>query len=129
MTLFRSRHSTATQLLQHSDDERKSVKYGDSSQLINWILDSGATCHMTPEVSDFIPGSLEDTDKCIEVADRHHVTEKQKGRVRIQMCDDNGNPFIATLHNLLLAPDLCDRLFSIIALMNSVHTCLFHKGF
>ena len=31
-----------------SDDERKSVKYGDISQLTNWILDSGATCHMTP---------------------------------------------------------------------------------
>ena len=64
-----------------SNDERKSVKYGDSSQLINWILDSGATCHMTPEVSDFIPGSLEDTDKYIEVAEGHHVTAKQKGQV------------------------------------------------
>ena len=31
-----------------SDDKRKSVKYGDSLQLTNWILDSGATCHMTP---------------------------------------------------------------------------------
>ena len=40
------------------NDEQKSEKYGDSSQLTNWILDSGATCHMTPEVSDFIPGSL-----------------------------------------------------------------------
>ena len=37
---------------------------------------------MKPEVSDFIPGSLEDTDKCIEVADGHHVTAKQKGQVR-----------------------------------------------
>ena len=45
-----------------SNDERKSVKYGDSSQLTNRILDSGATCHMTPEVSELIPGSLEDTD-------------------------------------------------------------------
>ena len=53
----------------------------DSSQLKNWILDSGATCHMTPEISDFIPGSLEDMDKHVEVADRHHVTEKQKGQV------------------------------------------------
>ena len=52
-----------------SNDEHQIVKYGDSSQLINWILDSGATCHMTPEVSGFIPVSLEDTDKCIEVAD------------------------------------------------------------
>ena len=45
------------------------------------------------------------------------------------MYDDNGKSFIATLHNVLLAPDLCDRLFSIFTLMNSVHTCLFHEGF
>ena len=38
------------------NDERSSENYGDSSQLTNWILDWGATCHMTPEVSDFIPG-------------------------------------------------------------------------
>ena len=112
-----------------SDDKRKSIKHGDSSQLTNWILDLGATCHMTPEVSDFIPGTLEDTDKYIEVADGHHVTAKQKGRVQIKMCDDNGKPFIATLHNVLLAPDLCDRLFPIIMLMNSGHTYIFHKGF
>ena len=46
-------------------------------QLTNWILYSGATCHMTPEVSGFISGSLEDKDKYIEVADGHHVTEKK----------------------------------------------------
>ena len=112
-----------------SDDERKSVKYGDSLHLNNWILDLGETCHMTPEVSDLTPGSLEYTDKYIEVVDGHHVTEKQKGQVRIQMCDDNGKKFIATLYNVLLAPDLCDRLFSIIRLMNAGHTCLFYKVF
>ena len=64
-----------------SDDERKSGEYGDSSQLTNWILGSGAKCHMTPEVTDFIPGSLKDKDKFIEVADGHHVTAKQKGSV------------------------------------------------
>ena len=84
---------------------------------------------MTPEVSDFIPVSLEDTDIYIEVADGHHVTAKQKCQVQMQMCDDNRNPFIATLHNVILAPDLCDRLFLIITLMNSGHTCIFHKGF
>ena len=102
-----------------SDDKHKSKDYGDSSQLTNWILDSGATCHMTPEVTDFIPGSLEDTDKFIEVADGHHVTAKQKGSVCIQMCDDNGKTFFATLYNVLLAPDLCNILFSIITLMNA----------
>ena len=87
------------------------------------------SCHITPEVTDFITGSLEDTDKFIEVADEHHLMVKQKGSVRIQMCDDNGKKFIATLYNVLLAPDLCDRLFSIIMLMNAGHTCLFHEGF
>ena len=54
---------------------------------------------------------------------------KQKGQLRIQMCNNNGKTFIATLYNVLLEPDSCDRLFSIIMLMNSGHTCLFHKGF
>ena len=45
------------------------------------------------------------------------------------MCDDNGDPFIAMLHNVLLAPDLCNKLFSIFMLMNSGHNCLVHKGF
>ena len=84
---------------------------------------------MTPQVKDFIPGSLEDKDKHIEVTYGHHVTAKQKLQVKIKMCNDNGDPFIATFHNVLLAPDLRNRLFSIITLMNSGHTCLFHKGF
>ena len=76
---------------------------------------------MTPEVSGFIPGSLEDTNEHIEVVDGHHVTVKQKGQVRIKMCNSNGDHFIAMLKNVLLAPDLCDRLFPMITLMNLRH--------
>ena len=47
-----------------SDNEKSpSTDFGDSLQLTNWVLDSGATCHIIPQVSDFIPGLLEDTDK------------------------------------------------------------------
>ena len=80
-----------------NDGVSKNKDYGDSSQLTNWILNSGATCHMTPEVTDFIPGSLENADKFIEVTDGHHVAAKQKGSVRIQMYNDNRDTFIATL--------------------------------
>ena len=45
------------------------------------------------------------------------------------MCDNNGKKFVATLYNVLLEPDWCDRLFSIITSMNAGHTCLFRKGF
>ena len=67
------------------NDECASGNFGDSSELTNYILGSGASCHMTLEVSDFIPGLLEHTDKHINIADGHHVTAKQKGQVRIKM--------------------------------------------
>ena len=35
------------------NDEFPSGNFGDSSQLTNWILDSGAMCHMKPDVLDF----------------------------------------------------------------------------
>ena len=59
-----------------------------------------------PEVSNSIPCLLEDTDKHIEVADRHHFIVKQKGQVQIKMWDNNRDTFIPTLRNVLLAPDL-----------------------
>ena len=40
------------------NDKCPSENFGDGLQLTNWILDPGAMCHMTPEVSDFISGSL-----------------------------------------------------------------------
>ena len=85
---------------------------------------------MTPQVFDFIPGLLEYTDTYIEVAGGYHITAKKKiTSSNKYMCYDNGNHFIATLHNVLLALDLCNRLFSIITLINLGHTCLFRKGF
>ena len=61
-----------------SNGECQSENVGDSLKLTNWILDSGATCHMTPEVQDFISDSLEETDKYIEVVDGHHITGGKK---------------------------------------------------
>ena len=41
-----------------SNDECTSGNFSDSSQLTNWILYYGETCHMTSEVSHFIPELL-----------------------------------------------------------------------
>ena len=64
----------------------------------------------------------------MEVADGHYVMEKQKVQVQIKMCDDNRDTFIAILKNVILAPDISDKLFSIITLMNLGHAYLFHRG-
>ena len=55
--------------------------YGDSSQMINLFFDSGATCHMTIYISDYIPVSLAERDKYIEVPDGDFATVKQTGQV------------------------------------------------
>ena len=106
-------------------DKFPSVIFGDSSQSTNWILDSWATCHMEPEVSVFIPCLLEDTDNYRQTSS-HGETKRTSTN---KNCNNNEDPFIATLHNVVLAPDFCNRLFSIIMLLHSGNTCLFKKGF
>ena len=44
--------------LMYGNDEIYGRYFVDSFQLTYWILYSVATCHMTKQVSDFIPGSL-----------------------------------------------------------------------
>ena len=90
----------------YTNAENTIRNYGYISQLTNFILDSGATFNMTSDLSDFIPVSLVETDKYIEVADGHFLTAKQTGEVQIKMLGDNVKPFIATLYNALFSPDL-----------------------
>ena len=63
-----------------SNDEFPSEHFGDSSQLTDWILDSGATCHMKPEVSDLIPGSLEDTENTLKL--RMDITSQRNKKYK-----------------------------------------------
>ena len=67
------------------NDESPSRDIGNSLQLTNWILYSVAMCHMTPQVQDFIPDSLEDRDRHIEFVDGHNNMAKKKGQVQIKM--------------------------------------------
>ena len=57
--------------------ESFSRDFGVILQWTNWIVDSGATYHMTPQFSDFITGLLEDTDKYIEVSDGYYITAEK----------------------------------------------------
>ena len=84
--------------------------------------------HNTRDVG-FYTGIILETDKYTKVADGHFFTAKQTGEFQIKMRENNGKSFIAMLYNILLSPNLCDRLFSIIMLMNLGNTWLFHKGF
>ena len=114
--------------LMSTNAESPRRNYGDILQLTNYILDSGATCQMTPEILGFILGLLVETYKYVQVADGNLVTVKKTGELQIKIRYDYGKPFVATLYNLLLTPYLCDQMCSVITPINMVHTYLFHKG-
>ena len=57
------------------------------------------------------------------------MSQQKKAQIKIIVFNNNGDPFITTLHNVHFAPYLCNRSFSIIKLMNLGHICLFQKGF
>ena len=61
----------------YSNAEIPRGDFGDILQLTNWILDSGVTCNMTPEISYFIPISLVETDAYIKVPDRNFITAEK----------------------------------------------------
>ena len=71
---------------------------GHGLQLTNCILEIGVTCHMKPEISDFISVSLVETDKYIEVVYGHFFISKQTREVQIKIRDNNNKPFITTLY-------------------------------
>ena len=59
----------------YSNAESTIRDFGDILQLKLFILDSGAACHIAPEISNCVRGSLVERDKCIEVADEHFFTK------------------------------------------------------
>ena len=64
------------------NDQYPSVNFGDSLQLTNYILYSGATCHMTLQFSNFIPISLEETDNILKL--RTDITSHGNNKVKFK---------------------------------------------
>ena len=66
--------------------------YGYSLKLTNWFLESGETCHMTTDISNFIPGSLVKTDKYIEFSYGNFVIAGETEEVQIKCVTKIANP-------------------------------------
>ena len=58
--------------------------------LYNWVMDSRATCHMTPYQTDFLPDSVNQIKKIVEIADGYNVPANLSGTVLIKTKNDAG---------------------------------------
>lgn len=86
---------------------------GGSDTRDQWILDSGATCHMCNDKSMFytlqaLPGSVK-----VTLGDGRSLQAVGRGSVTLNMKLSHNKAETCTLHDVLLVPDLAFNLLSI----------------
>ena len=80
-----------------------------------WILDSGATCHMCNKQSMFNDLQVLSPPLSVTLGDGRDLKATGRGNVVLTMNLPQGNTKTCTLHDVLLVPDLAYNLLSITA--------------
>ncbi|MGH7954952.1 MAG: hypothetical protein ACREOZ_03235 [Gloeomargaritales cyanobacterium] len=106
------------------EEQQLCTNLGIATTFNNWLVDSGATAHMTPCLND-LSNQHNDEDLAVTVADGHVVPCSITGTVTINQFDDHGKPFTMQLRRVLYVPGLRQRLISTTALTDSEHGVFF----
>ena len=99
----------------------------DSVSNVDWIIDSGATCNICCNQSLF--NSIEDLDEALAVTlgDGKNIEAKQCGTVEVELKQIDGSYKPATLHDVLLVPQLSYNLLSVTRATELGNTFLFDE--
>ncbi len=83
------------------------------SQVNNWIIDSGATCHICCNKTMF--DEIHDMDKpqTVTLGDGKNIETIKRGTVKLKLKQVNGSYKKGTLHDVLYVPELSFNLLSI----------------
>ena len=89
------------------------LSVSDSVSNVDWIIDSGATCHICCNQSLF--SSIEDLDEplAVTLGDGNNIEAKQCGTVNVELKQTDGSYKPATLYDVLLVPQLSYNLLSV----------------
>jgi hypothetical protein len=94
---------------------------------LHWLVDSGATVHMTPFINDLHPASIKSCRVPVRIANGGIIFATHRGQVRLVVTDKNSRRrYTITLHQVLCVPDLDRRLISVDGLTDYGHRVEFH---
>lgn len=93
-----------------------------------WIVDSGATNHMTKYRGNFSDFSASAPTKLIEMADKSKIEVCGVGSVELKTLDTSGRQVTITLKNCLYVPTLSTNLISVSTLISKGHKVSFGEG-
>ena len=114
----------------HSDSESDEKVFGAYSQSHNsydWIVDSGASSHMT-QLKEIIVNYEEfDNPQKVSMGDERTIEAHGKGDIHFTMILENNLPRKVTMCNALYIPKLTCNLFSVRATVTRGNTVKFEK--
>ena len=113
----RSLHSQRAYISQHDINARNTSPATDLEN--GWIIDSGASAHMTPFKKDCI--NIQPTYKIIYLADGSSVLCKHMGSISLPISKNNKVIGSLVLEDVLIVPNLDRRLFSVNAFLSKGH--------
>ena len=119
MTQKSSTRQKAYAVEQNTDDEEEDIiglvaeHTVTTKRQSNWVVDSGATCHMCKDEELFDQVSVLHTPQEITVGDGYSVQATGKGNVILEMNLPNGKIGQCRLTDVLFVPDLSHNLLSV----------------
>ena len=97
-----------------SDDEAFVTTHAlSASSKRNWIVDSGATCHMSNDKEVFNELKSLDAPQEVTLGDGHALQATAKGTVTLEMLLPDGSTKRCKLNDVLLVPTLSHSLLSV----------------
>jgi len=94
-----------------------------SNACSEWMLDSGASDHISPHLSDFVPGSVLNVPGSIRLGNNSTMQYLGIGTIEATTIV-NGSPHRITLQRVLYAPDASARFISFMVNVSPRHTSL-----
>jgi len=92
----------------------------------NWIIDSGASWHMTGNKEYLEVSTIEEYETSIVIADGSQLKSECRGKVRLTLKDEHSPP--VELDNVLYIPGLTTNLLSVNCMVSKGATVNFKRG-
>ena len=115
----------------HSDTESDERVFGVSSQSYNpqgWVVDPGASNHMTNMKELLVNYEDFDNPQKVGMGDGHTVEAHGRGDIHFTMTLENNMSKKVTMCNALCVPKLTCNLFSVRATVTKTNTVKFENG-
>lgn len=126
---LKSDHKAKTAEEIHSDcNDGVFAAGGDLPQMGKWLVDSGASSHMTSQSDYLMNYRTFDTPERVGLGDGRVVEALGVGNIRLKMLFKMSDPKRAVLYDVLYVPKLACNLFSVRAAVSKGNTVRFEQS-